>query len=191
MAISGTSRPGGRDGYTIVDFAYLGAVTVIAAIIFYLAWYVYDFGTALLGPILGVIVSYGLWFSGAIMGAVLIRKPGSAFLGELLPALLEAILPTPGGFTNVVYGSLQGIAAEAVFLALGYRNLSLVTAALAGAAAGIGALLSNLLLYRELVFEVDPSAGLVLVTGVALAYSASGALWAAVIYKVLSRVRGG
>ncbi|WP_062661496.1 ECF transporter S component [Aeropyrum camini] len=171
--------------YYIVDFAKLGVVAVIASIIFYLAWYVYDFGTTLLGPILGVIVSYGLWYTGAIMGAVLVRKPGSAFLGETLGAFLEAILPTPGGFTNLVYGVLQGLAAELVYLYLGYRNLTVITSALAGAASGVGALIANFALYRELIFEVSPKEGAILVAAVALAYAASGALWAAIVHKTL------
>jgi len=183
--------PGLRAGlgsYTIVDYAMLGAVAVVAAVIFYATWTVYELGTTLLGPYLGVLVSYGLWYTGAILGATIIRKPGSAFLGETLGALLEALLPTPGGYTNLVYGALQGGFSELVYLALGYR-VNLSTSAVAGAAAGIGALLSNLILFRELVFEVSPEAGLVAVTIVALMYAASGALWGAVAYKAASAVR--
>ena len=174
--------------YTVVDFAFLGAVAVIAAIIFYATWTVYELGTTLLGPYLGVLVSYGLWYTGAILGAAIIRKPGAAILGETLGALLEAILPTPGGYTNLVYGVLQGGFSEVVYLALGYR-VTPIASALAGAAAGIGALLANLILFRELVFEVSPEAGFVAVLLVAIMYSLSGALWGFIAHRVAVAVR--
>ncbi len=174
--------------WTLVDFAYLAVVGAVSSIVFYAAWYVYDIGLALLGPFLGVVVSYGLWYIGAILGATIIRKPGSAFGGETLGALIEAVLPTPGGFTNLVYGALQGIFAEAVYLLLGYRA-DRVAAALAGAASSIGTLLANLAIYRELVFEVEEGAAFILVVAVAIGYAISGAIWGVVAYTVASAVR--
>jgi energy-coupling factor transport system substrate-specific component len=179
--------------YTLVDFAYLAAVGAVASIVFYAAWYVYDFGISLLGPFLGVLVSYGLWYVGAILAATIIRKPGAAFAGETLGALIETILPTPGGFSNLVYGVLQGIFAEIVYAVFGYRRFDRVAAALAGAASSIGTLLANLILFRELVFEVEEGAAFVLVVAVAIGYAVSGAIWGVIAYSAaasVARARG-
>ena len=189
MAVRPPARLPGRPlgGWNLIDFAYLAVVGALSSIVFYAAWYVYDFGLSLLGPFLGVIVSYGLWYIGAILGATIIRKPGSAFAGETLGALIEAILPTPGGFTNLVYGALQGIFAEAVYIATGYR-VDRVTSALAGAASSIGTLIANLAIYRELVFEVEEGAAFILIVAVAIGYAVSGAIWGLVAYSAAASV---
>ncbi len=142
--------------YTGVDYALLGVSGIIAAIIFYAAWYVWD-AFSVLGP-LGRPLSVGLWFTGSMIAATLIKKPGAAFLGETLGAIIEAILPTRGGFWNIVYGVLQGGFAELGYRLLGYRRWDIIAGALAGALAGIGELLASLLYYRE-IFEALSDVG--------------------------------
>ncbi|MEB3773317.1 MAG: ECF transporter S component [Desulfurococcales archaeon] len=147
--------------YTGVDFALLGVAGVIAAIIFTAAWQVW-YALSALGP-LARPFSVGLWFTGSIIAAALIKKPGAAFLGETLGALIEAILPTPGGLWNLVYGILQGAFAELGYRILGYREWGVKAGILAGALAGIGELLASLIYYREFfeaVKEVGGEVGL-------------------------------
>lgn len=175
--------------YTAIHFAVLGAVAAVAAAIFYVAWFVYDAALALLGPFGGVIVSYGLWYTGAILSATILRRPLAAFLGETLGAALEALVPTPGGLYNLVYGALQGMFAEAVYAAFGYKRFDLIVHALAGAASAIGTLIANLVLFRTLVYEATTEEGLIIFTAVAVGYAISGALWG-VIAGTIARAVG-
>ncbi len=140
----------GRTRYTTVDYAILGVVAVVSGIVFYSAWYVYYFGKALGGPVLARAISYGLWYIGAPLAATLIRKPGSAFLGETLGALIETIIPTAGGFTNLEYGIAQGLASELAYLLLGYKNWGVLAGALAGVFAAFPCVALDAILFGEI-----------------------------------------
>jgi len=91
-----------------------------------------------------------LWFIGAPLAATLIRKPGSALLGETLGALVETLIPTPGGFTNLIYGVAQGLASEAGYAMLRYRKFTPAAGALAGALAAFPCIALDALLFGEI-----------------------------------------
>ncbi len=181
--------------WTVIDFALLGVTGAVAAVIFYAAWYVWDLFSAL-GP-LARPLSVGLWFTGSIIAATLIKKPGAAFLGELLGAIIEAILPTRGGFTNVIYGFLQGIFAELGYRLLGYKRWDIVAGAVAGAIAGVGELLATLVVYREIfqaISDVGGEVGLVSPGAIVIywlaANAVSGALYGAIAAAAARSARG-
>ena len=90
---------------------------------------------------------YGVWLLPAVLGALVIRKPGAAVFTELVAAIVSSLLGSQWGLTVVWYGLLQGGAAEAVFLLRGYRSWSLPTAVVAGAAAGAAAAILDLVYY--------------------------------------------
>ena len=136
--------------YTAVDFALLGVVAVIMGIIFTFAWSVYEAVKTIGGPIAARLFTYGLWFIGAPLAATLIRKPLAAFLGETLGALLEALLPTPGAFTNIIYGAVQGALSELAYLLTGYRRFDPLIGAVAGALAGPGAIVLDAILFESI-----------------------------------------
>ncbi len=141
---------GGGFRYTTIDYAYLGVVAVVMGVVFYGTWYVYYFGKAIGGPIFARLISYGLWFIGAPLGATLIKKPFSAFLGETLGALIETIIPTVGGLTNLMYGVIQGLLSELIYLVFGYRRFDYITGALAGLAAAPGAIVLDAILFEDI-----------------------------------------
>ena len=164
-----------RRAYTAVDLAVLGVVAAVAGAIFALAWNVYELGKALGGPIAARLVSYGLWFIAAPLAATLIRKPGSAFLGETLAALVETIVPTLGGWTNLVYGVAQGLASEAAYALYRYQRWGALQAALAGAFAGPVAVALDAVLFAEIA---PPP----VLAALALAATTSGAVYGLVAY---------
>jgi len=171
-----------RVRYTAIDYAYLGVVAVIMGIIFYITWSIYEFGKIIGGPIFARLISYGLWFMGAPLGATLIKKPLSGFLGETLGALLETIIPTLGGFTNIIYGVVQGALSEAVYAIFKYRRYDVLTGALAGALAGPGAVALDAVLFEAIATPPVMSLWLV-------AAMASGALYGGLAAKVASIIR--
>jgi energy-coupling factor transport system permease protein len=86
-------------------------------------------------PIKGLYV--GVWLLPAVLGALVIRKPGAAIYTELVAAVISALVGSQWGVAVIWYGLLQGLGAEIVVALLLYRRFGWVTAAVAGAAAGV------------------------------------------------------
>jgi energy-coupling factor transport system substrate-specific component len=136
--------------YTAVDYARLAVVAVVAGIIFWATCFIYDFAVGLGGPVVARVILYGLWFIGAPMAASLIRKPLSALLGEFLGTLVETLVPTVGGFNNLIYGAAQGAASELGYALLRYRSWGIGSGALAGALAAFPCVVLDSILFGEI-----------------------------------------
>ncbi|RKS72474.1 energy-coupling factor transport system substrate-specific component [Motilibacter peucedani] len=95
----------------------------------------------------GQAVMYGMWFLPGALVPLVVRKPGAAVFAELVASTLEYLLASSFGAPVIVYGLVQGLCAEAVWAAFRYRRWGLVPSALAGAAAGLGAALLDLVYY--------------------------------------------
>ncbi|MFE5836500.1 ECF transporter S component [Arthrobacter sp. NPDC056493] len=79
----------------------------------------------------------GGWMIPAVLGMLIIRKPGAALFCETVAATGELIMGSQYGTTVLISGVLQGLGAELVFAALVYRKFSLPASLLAGAGAGL------------------------------------------------------
>jgi energy-coupling factor transport system permease protein len=90
---------------------------------------------------------YGVWLLPAVLVPLVIRRPGAALLGEGVAAVASALFGAPWGLLTIVYGLMQGGAAELVFAMGLYRRWGLPIALLAGAAAGAAAVLLDLVIY--------------------------------------------
>ena len=90
---------------------------------------------------------YGVWLLPAVLVPLVIRRPGAALLGEGVAAIASALFGAPWGLLTIVYGLMQGGAAELVFAMGLYRRWGLPMALLAGAAAGAAAVLLDLVVY--------------------------------------------
>lgn len=168
--------------YNMVDILILGVIAAVFAVVFHAAWSVYYLAKAAWGPIIARVVSYGLWFMPAPLAASLIKKHMSAFLGEFLPALVEAILPTPGGLTNAIYGFFQGLASEAGYAFFRYRKFDLLVAIIAGALPGIAAVALDAVLFEE-IYPWDYMVILLLSAMI------SGGLYGAIAYYIARAIR--
>lgn len=84
----------------------------------------------------------GFWMLGGTLVPYIIRRPGAAFMGEMVAALVEAPL-VPWGITTLVSGLVQGLPAEASFALTGYRRWGLVVLMRAGAFAALGGFLQE------------------------------------------------
>lgn len=169
--------------FTVVDALVLGTIAAVYGALFTVWWSAYYAVKAVGGPIVARLVTYGLWFMPAPLAASLIRKPGSALLGELLPALVESILPTPGGITNLIYGIAQGAFSEASYALFLYRRFGLVQALIAGALPALPAFALDALLFGD-IYPVDQA--LVVISAIAV----SGALYGAIAYSAAKVIAG-
>lgn len=168
--------------FTSIDLALLAVAGVISGVIFTAAWTIYNISEVFAGLIGARIISYGLWFMGAPLAASLIKKPSSAFLGELLGSLVETLIAPAGGITNVIYGFAQGIASELGYLVLKYKRWDVLSGALAGALAGIPAVGLDALLFGLVGGPTEMSLWV-------LSACASGAIYGAVVSSVSLSVR--
>lgn len=84
---------------------------------------------------------YGMWFIAATVAYLLIRKPGVGLLAEVAAASGELIIGSEWGLSVLLSGLAQGLAAELVFAAVGYRKYSRTVAVFAAVASTVGSLL--------------------------------------------------
>jgi energy-coupling factor transport system permease protein len=80
----------------------------------------------------------GVWLVPAVLGGLIIRKPGASLFTELVAATVSAILGSQWGLDTLLSGAIQGAAAEFVFGATLYSNWSLTIAVAGAAAAAVG-----------------------------------------------------
>lgn len=127
----------------------LGAALAVAFGVVFQAWNL--LWTALTPAFVGVPplqgFMYGVWLLPAVLVPLVIRRPGAALLGEGVAAVASALFGAPWGLLTIVYGLMQGGAAELVFAMGLYRRWGAPTALLAGAAAGAAAVLLDLVIY--------------------------------------------
>lgn len=172
----------GFERYTMIDILLLGVITAVYTVVFYAMWTIYFTVQAIGGPIIARLITYGSWFMPAPLAASLIRRKLSAFLGEFLPALLESIMPTPGGLTNALYGLAQGLFSELAYALFRYKVFNLPVAILAGALPAIPASLLDALLFGE-VYPWN------YMLQILVAIAISGGFYGAIAYYIARSVR--
>jgi len=107
-----------------------------------------------LTPGLGGLVT-GIWFTGGVLGGLIIRKPGAAVFVEVVAASVSAVLGSQWGIETLYSGLAQGFGAELIFLIFAYRRFGLSTAVLSGIGAGVGAFILELFLTPNLAMSLQ------------------------------------
>lgn len=79
----------------------------------------------------------GVWILPAVVGALLVRKPGAAIFAELVAANVELLLGNTWGPTVLISGLCQGIGVEIVFLLFACKKFGPLVAALGGALSAV------------------------------------------------------
>lgn len=155
--------------WRVVDIVVASVIGVALGVVFFVWGFAYTGLEAPLKALLPGVSAFteGIWLVGAVLGGLLIRKPGAAIYVELLAATVEALIGGQWGLLTLVSGLVQGLGAEIVFAILRYRTFRLPVAWLAGAGAGVALA----------AFELNAY------------YAGSGALYATVF--TISAVAGG
>jgi energy-coupling factor transport system substrate-specific component len=125
--------------WRVVDIIVAAVIGVAFGVVFYGWDLVYAIPTKPLELLLPgtQALLYGVWLIPAVLGALIVRKPGAALFTELVAATLEALLGAQwGGFQTILQGIVQGLGAEVIFAILLYSSWRLWVAILAGAASG-------------------------------------------------------
>lgn len=129
----------GKYTWRVVDIVVAALIAVAGGVIFW-AW---DQGAnvvttplnAVYPPLTGLYA--GGWMIPAILGMLVIRKPGAAVFCETVAATGELIMGSQYGASVLFSGFLQGLGAELIFAAFLYKRFNLPVSLLAGAGAGL------------------------------------------------------
>jgi len=87
-------------------------------------------------PPLGEL-TLGVWLVPAVVGGLVVRRPGAALFTELVAANVELFLGNRWGLAVLLSGLLQGLGVELVLAATRWRRFGRVTAVLGGVAAAV------------------------------------------------------
>jgi energy-coupling factor transport system substrate-specific component len=123
-----------------VDIVVTAAIAVAFGVVFWAwnnVWAATEAAFAAFPPAHATI--YGVWLLPAVLGGLIVRKPGAAVGCEFLAALVSALLGSAWGTTVILQGLAEGAAGELIFLLLAYRIFGLGAALASGALAGLGA----------------------------------------------------
>ena len=119
-----------RRGWTTRD-AVLVAVLAVVFGFLYIQFVPIWIAAAGLGAQIGQEAVFGFWLIAGVLASYITRRPGAALVGEFLAALAEVLFGAAAGTPLLVTGLMQGLGAEIVFGARGWRNYSLTTVMLA------------------------------------------------------------
>ncbi|WP_433302014.1 ECF transporter S component [Actinoplanes sp. CA-030573] len=119
-----------------IDIVIASIIAVAFGVIFW-AWNLLWNGPADAIPLPGRAILYGMWLVPAVLGALIVRKPGAAFYTLTLASLVSVAIGTSWGWTLVVQGPLEALGAELIFAAFAYKVYNVPVALLAGATAGV------------------------------------------------------
>lgn len=170
------ARGVGRLRWRVVDIVVASVVGVAVGLVFF-AWNLtYNpIGSALGALLPGVQGSvHGVWLIGGVLTALIVRKPGAAIYGEMVAATVSALFGNEWGPLTLLSGLVQGLGAEIVFALLLYKAWGVVAAMLAGAGAGVGMVILDLVLWYA-------GAGALFATVYAISGIASGAIIAGLL----------
>jgi energy-coupling factor transport system substrate-specific component len=119
-----------------IDIVISSIIAVAFGVIFW-AWGLLWNGPADAIPLPGRAVLYGMWLVPAVLGALIVRKPGAAFYTLSLASLVSVAIGTSWGWTIAVQGPLEALGAELAFAVFAYKVYRLPVALLAAALAGV------------------------------------------------------
>ncbi|SDI26379.1 ECF transporter S component [Natribacillus halophilus] len=113
------------------DIIVMSAISIVFGIL-YLIW-IFAAGllSGVIGPMGGALLS-GLWIMACIVCAYIIRKPGVAFMGEMIAAFTEVLIGSVSAGSVLLLGFTQGIGCEIVIALFLWRRYSLPILMLAG-----------------------------------------------------------
>ena len=104
---------------------------------------------ALAGPLgqVGIMLLLGFYYLTGILVPYVVRRPGAALLSSFLAAFTELLAGSPFGIAAVWAGIIQGLGAEVVFAARGWKDYRLPVLIVAAIASGVFAFFYEYVLF--------------------------------------------
>lgn len=119
-------------------------ITIILGVVFGVIMKFWDDLYAVITPVLPFARQfiYGMWFMVGPFAFLLIRKPFVALIASIAAAGLSATIGH--GFSVLVYGFFQGLAAELIFASFRYRKHTIIVGGISGVASCIASFILDL-----------------------------------------------
>ncbi len=149
MTTTTTTPTRSRFSWRVIDIVVASVIGVASGLIF-VVWNVAS--NPVTEPLKALLpglqaLGGGFWLFAGVLTALVIRKPGAALYGEMLAAVVSALVGNQWGALVLVSGFTQGLGAELIFLLFFYANWRAVVAVLAGAGAGLAMAITDLVLW--------------------------------------------
>ncbi|AOS67549.1 thiamine permease [Bacillus subtilis] len=129
--------------WKVKEIVIMSVISIVFAVVYLLFTHFGNVLAGMFGPIAYEPI-YGIWFIVSVIAAYMIRKPGAALVSEIIAALVECLLGNPSGPMVIVIGIVQGLGAEAVFLATRWKTYSLPVLMLAGMGSSVASFIYDL-----------------------------------------------
>ncbi|MEC1682939.1 ECF transporter S component [Bacillus mojavensis] len=129
--------------WKVKEIVIMSVISIVFAIVYLVFTHFGNVLAGMFGPIAYEPI-YGIWFIVSVIAAYIIRKPGAALVSEVIAALVECLLGNPSGPMVIVIGVVQGLGAEAVFLATRWKAYSLPVLILAGMGSSVASFIYDL-----------------------------------------------
>ena len=148
MAISPRFRGPRQSHWRTVDIVVMAVVAALFGVVYW-AWGLISFAAVFSAfPPVAAVTNVVFVMAGPL-GALIVRRPGAALGAEVLAAVFEALVSVSwSGTSIVVYGVVEGAAAEAAFALARYHDWRLRTALASGLFAGVAMALLDVWIYR-------------------------------------------
>ncbi len=109
---------------TLQEWITCGVLAASLGVAFWSWTIIHDLVKPFLKPLGLKYLLAGFWLISSVFLSYLIRKPGVALFASIIAALVEGMI-TQWGLGAVLYGFIQGLGAEIIFLLFAYRIWSL------------------------------------------------------------------
>jgi energy-coupling factor transport system permease protein len=155
----------------ISEIVFIAVLSSAMGVFWWVYTFFYDFVEPFLKPFALENLMTGVWLMGAIFFPYIIRKPGSAFLGELIAALVQGFIAR-WGISSLFYGLVQGVPVEIFFILLGYKRWNTPVLCIGGVISAVSSYVLTFFWYQY--FKMQPSFILIelacfIVTGLVIA----------------------
>ncbi len=105
----------------ISEIVFIAVVAAALGVFWWGYTFLYDLFKPILKPLAMEHLLSGIWLMGAIFFPYIIRKPGSALLGEMIAAFVQGFIAR-WGITSLIWGAAQAIPVEIFFILLAYKK---------------------------------------------------------------------
>jgi len=167
--------------WRVVDIVVAAVLGVAAGLVFWLWSLAYQPLSVALGLTPGLEgLTAGGWLFAAVLGGLIIRRPGAAIFTSVVAGVVEALLGNAWGTGNIIFALVQGVGAEIGIALFAYASSRIYVAMIAGALSGVANVLITIPLYYSGVVPM-------VVTVYAISAIVSGIVLGGVVAWALAR----
>jgi energy-coupling factor transport system substrate-specific component len=115
----------------ITEIMFIAVISTALGVFWWGYTFFYDLLKPFLKPFAIENLLSGVWLMGAVFIPYIIRKPGSALLGEMIAAFVQGFIAR-WGIVSIIWGFGQALPVEIFFLLLGYKKWNFMYLVIAG-----------------------------------------------------------